>query len=342
MSNKRFVVTFPWRQLWLAAALISAVGTACAQSSDPLVVRREADAWLTRIHRAASHENYQGTFVFQRGSTVQSSRIEHVADHSGEYERLESLDGSPRTMLRHNEDIYTFIPERKVCLVDQRQSKDSFPALVGKDTDAVLDVYTATLLGAERIAGRDAQVIGLAPVDHYRFGYKLWADQATGLLLRAQTLDADGHVLEQIAFTQVQIGISSEHNTIAAGIHNLAGWRVIHANTSAVDMSGQGWTIKPSVAGFREIRELRRPMASHDPANPVMLVDQAVFSDGLTAVSVFIEPVEKAARKEGVGNTGATHILVKRQGKFWITLLGEVPSQTLQEFASAVEYKEPK
>src|ERR1700731_4164203 len=189
MANKRFAVTFSWRQLWLAGALISAAGSVCAQSTDPLVVRREASAWLARIHHAAGRENYQGTFVFQRGATVQSSKIEHVADHSGEYERLESLDGRPRTMLRHNEDVYTFIPERKVCVIDQRQSKDSFPGLVGKDTDAVLDVYTPKLLGIDRVAGRDSEVIELDPIDHYRFGYKLWADQATGLLLRAQTLD---------------------------------------------------------------------------------------------------------------------------------------------------------
>jgi sigma-E factor negative regulatory protein RseB len=341
MSIQRFAVISTWRQRWLAAALIFAASSVWAQSTDPLVVRREADAWLTRIHRAASNENYQGTFVFQRGATVQSSRIEHVADHSGEYERLESLDGQPRTMLRHNEAVYTFIPERKLCIVDQRQSKDSFPGLVGKDTDSVLDVYTAKLLGEDRVAGRDSAVIELDPIDHFRFGYKLWADKASGLLLRAQTLDTDGRVLEQIAFTQIAIGGASDRNSIAAGIRNLAGWRVVHADTTTVDMNAQGWTIKPNVAGFREIRELRRPMGSHDASNRTMLVDQAVFSDGLAAISVFIEPLEKSGR-EGSGSNGATHILIKRQGAFWITLLGEVPTATLKEFASAIEYKAPQ
>jgi sigma-E factor negative regulatory protein RseB len=35
-------------------------------------------------------------------------------------------------------------------------------------------------------------------------------------------------------------------------------------------------------------------------------------------------------------------VLVKRQGDFWITLLGEVPQSTLQQFATAIEYKAPK
>ena len=346
MSNRLFAVSFPWRRLLLAAAFVSAAGvcvSASAQSNDPLVVRREANAWLNRIHAAAENEDYEGTFVFQRGGLIQSSRIVHVAErHGDEYERLESLDGRPRTMLRHNDDVYTFIPERKLCIVDQRQSKITFPSLVGPDSSAVLDVYVPQLLGVEQVAGVDSQVIQLDPKDHYRFGYKLWADMRTGLLLRAQTLGPDGHVLEQIAFSQIKIGSDTDHNSIAAGIRNLAGWQVIHGATSAVDMNAQGWTIKPDVAGFKEIRQLRRPMAPFASGGAPVEVDQAVFSDGLTAISVFVEPGEKGARKEGFGSNGATHIMITRMGNFWITLLGEVPLDTLREFAATIKYQEPK
>ena len=107
-------------------------------------------------------------------------------------------------------------------------------------------------------------------------------------------------------------------------------------------MEAQGWQITPTVPGFRKIRELRRPMAARDAGEPTIPVDQAVFSDGLAAISVFVEPVEKNTRKEGAGSSGATHVLVKRRGDFWITLLGEVPQATLQQFASAIEYKAPK
>jgi sigma-E factor negative regulatory protein RseB len=107
-------------------------------------------------------------------------------------------------------------------------------------------------------------------------------------------------------------------------------------------MAAQGWQITPTVPGFRKIRELRRPMAARDPGQPTIPVDQAVFSDGLAAISVFVEPVENNTRKEGAGSSGATHVLVKRRGDFWITLLGEVPQTTLQQFASAIEYKAPK
>ncbi len=346
MSKRLFAAYLTWRRLLLVAAFVSAAGVhvaAFAQPSDPLVVRREVNGWLNRIHDAALNENYEGTFVFQRGGMIQSSRIVHVAPrHGDEYERLESLDGQPRTMLRDNDNIFTFIPERKLCIVDHRQSKITFPALVGADSSSVLDVYDPRLLGVERVAGYDSQVIELDPKDHFRFGYKLWADKSTGLLLRAQTLDPNGHVLEQIAFSQIEIGTDNDHNSIAVAIHNLAGWHVIHDSTTAVNMSAQGWTINPGVAGFREIRQLRRPMIVHGPGSAPVEVDQAVFSDGLSAISVFVEPGGKGTRHEGTGSSGATHILVRRMGNFWITLLGEVPLDTLQEFASAIKYKDPK
>jgi sigma-E factor negative regulatory protein RseB len=329
--------------MFCAAALISAASGAFAQGDDPVATRRAAAEMLNRIHEAAQQQNYEGTFVYQRGATVQSSRITHAATRGdGEYESLESLDGKPRKMLRHDDDMYTFVPERHLCVVEKRQNKDSFPALLATSGEQVLSVYEPKLLGSDRVAGLDAQVLELDPKDSYRFAYKLWADSKTGLLLRAQTLDPDGQVLEQLSFSQVRIGGGVDKAPIANGIRNTAGWTIVRPPVQPVDMEAQGWQLTPNIPGFRKIRELRRPMASREEGQPPIPVDQAVFSDGLAAISVFVEPVEKNSRKEGAGSNGATHVLVKRRGDFWITLLGEVPQATLQQFASTIEYKPSK
>jgi sigma-E factor negative regulatory protein RseB len=347
MQTLRLNKTTIWGRLpaflFCAAVLLSATPRVFAQSDDPLVARRAAADLLNRIHQAAQQQNYEGAFVYQRGDFVQTSRIAHYATHNdGEFEQLESLDGKPRKMLRHNDDMYTFIPERHLCVVEKRQNKDSFPALLTASSDQVLTVYEPKLLGNDRVAGIESDVVELDPKDEYRFAYKLWADKKTGLLLRAQTLDPSGQVLEQLSFSQISIGVPVDKTAIVNGIHNVAGWTVVHPPVEPVDMEAQGWQITPTVPGFREIRELRRPMAAHDPSDPPIPVDQAVFSDGLAAISIFVEPVEKNTRKEGAGSNGATHVLVKRRGDFWITLLGEVPQATLQQFASAIEYKAPK
>jgi sigma-E factor negative regulatory protein RseB len=325
----------------LAAMLLTvASSTALAQSDDPLVARREAATWLNHIHQAAQTLSYEGIFVYQRGAMVQSSRITHYADRNdGEYEQLESLDGKPRRMLRHNDEIYTFVPERKLCVVEKRLNKDSFPALLSASSDHVLSVYEPKMLGTDRVAGLDARVIELDPKDAYRYAYKLWADQKTGLLLRAQTLDASGQVIEQVSFSSVRVGVASDKSMIASGIRNVAGWQVVRPPVESTDMEAAGWEFPVTVPGFRKVRELRRPMAAADASEPPVPVDQAVFSDGMSAISIFVEPVDKSARKEGAGESGATHVLVKRHGGYWITALGEVPLVTLQRFTSAIEYK---
>ena len=218
---------------------------------------------------AAQQQNYEGTFVYQRGATVQSSRITHAAARGdGEYESLESLDGKPRRMLRHDDDMFTFVPERHLCVVEKRQNKDSFPALLATSGDQVLSVYEPKMLGTDRVAGLDSQVIELDPKDSYRFAYKLWADAKTGLLLRAQTLDPDGQVLEQLSFSQVRIGGPVDKAAIANGIRNTSGWTIVRPPVQPVDMEAQGWQLTPNIAGFRKIRELRRPMASREEGQP--------------------------------------------------------------------------
>ncbi|HTH60487.1 MAG TPA: MucB/RseB C-terminal domain-containing protein [Paraburkholderia sp.] len=352
MQTKRGNRTTIWGRLPVflccAAVLLTALSEApCAQAqpasaADP-AARKSAAQWLDRIRVAAQQQNYEGTFVYQRGDFVQSTRITHYATRNdGEYEQLESLDGKPRKMLRHNDDLYTFVPERHLLVVEKRQNKDSFPSLLATSGDEVLAFYEPRLVGTDRVAGVDAQVIQLDPKDAYRFAYRLWADQKTGLLLRAQTLDPNGQVLEQLSFTQVRVGVPVDKTPIANDMRNTTGWTVVHPPLETVDMEAQGWTFPSAVPGFRKIRELRRPMAARDAKDPPIPVDQAVFTDGLAAISIFVEPVEHNSRKEGTGSSGATHVLVKRRGDYWITLLGEVPETTLQQFAAAIEYKAPR
>jgi sigma-E factor negative regulatory protein RseB len=314
---------------------------ASAPSGDPLIERREVSAWLNKIHRAAQTQNYVGTFVYQRGSTMRSSKIGHFAEKGNEYEELETLDGRPRRILRQNEDVYTLIPDQKTVFQEKRESKDSFPALLATPNRDVLDYYAPKVLPNERMAGFDCMVIELTPKDEYRFGYRLWADRNTGLLLRAQTLDAEGHLLEQAAFSQISIGVPSEKARIVHAIQATHGWHVIKPQITASRLSDAGWSIDvdKKVPGFKAVREVRRTMRSTTDGKPLE-VQQVVYSDGMAGLSVFIEPATRE-RKEGHGNAGATNILIKRYGDYWLTLLGEVPQATLQQFASSIEYKQP-
>ena len=76
--------------------------------------------WLSRIHDAANRNNFQGTFVVSGTGVVSSSRITHFCEGGNQFERIESLDGQLRHVLRHNDSVQTVWPARKIALIEQR------------------------------------------------------------------------------------------------------------------------------------------------------------------------------------------------------------------------------
>lgn len=335
------------RSFFLAFCLTAAA--ASAQPADTALARRDATAWLNKIHRAAQRENYNGTLIYQRGSVMHASRIQHYSDAAqNEYERLETLDGKPREVLRENDVVHSLIPEAKLVVVEKQQAKDRFPALLATNKTDVLDLYDMRKLPDERLAGLECAVFALQPHDGARYAVRLWAEKNSGLLVRAQTLDENGKVLEQVAFSQVQIGVPSEKQRILSATRGSSGWSHYEVTYQPANIADEGWAINVPVKGFQKIREVRRPLGElrgqqGDGRNQTFEVQQVVYSDGLTGLSVFIEPVsEQRARREGVASLGATQVVVRRIADFWITVVGEVPAATVKQFAAAVEYHSPK
>lgn len=336
------------RSFFLALCLTAAAAT--AQPSDSTLNRRDATVWLNKIHRAAQRENYVGTLIYQRGSVMHASRIQHYSDLvQNEYERLETLDGKPREVLRQNDVVHSLIPEAKLVVVEKQEAKDRFPALLATNKSDVLDLYDMRKLTPERVAGVECEVFALEPHDTARYAVRLWADKNSGLLMRAQTLGEGGKVLEQVAFSQVDIGVPSDKQRILGAIKNSSSWNHYEVTYQPANLADEGWTINPPLKGFQKIREVRRPLGELRAApqgsknGQVFEVLQVVYSDGLTGLSIFIEPVsEQRTRREGVASLGATQVVVRRVNDYWITVVGEVPAATVKQFAAAVEYRPPK
>lgn len=321
--------------------------SAQAESPDPKTDKREAQILLKKIQSAAQKLNYSGTFVYQQANQIRTSRITHVLDGKNEIEKLEILDGKPREYIRNNEEITCYVPETKTILVEKRVTQDVFPAILAVNTSDLADYYNIRKGETGRVAGFDCQAVVLEPRDNLRYGYKLWAEKTTGLLLRAQTLDERGDVVEQIAFTQLAIG-NVDRNSVKSSFVNTGGWHVGSSVLSQASVSG--WMVKSIPPGFKKVREVKRLVPDAPPANPPPTnghtgahpgqreVSQMVYSDGLAAISVFIEPGSQS-RTEGSMQQGAMNIVGKRQGDFWLTIVGEVPAAAIKQVANSIEFK---
>lgn len=319
-----------------------------AENSSSKSEKKSAQAWLKKIQSAAQKLDYAGTLVYQRGNQVRASRITHIRDAQREVEKLEILDGTPREYLRTNNEIVTYVPESKLLIVEKRVIKDTFPSILTGDPSKLSANYTISWAKSGRIAGYDSVAIVLLPKDKLRYGYKLWSDKATGLLLRAQTFSEDGSLLEQIGFTQLAIG-NIERNSLKPSVLDTQGWNV--ENRRINQSTSSNLTISAIPAGFKKIHEMKRLLTDTSGAglnnsqaapHPALReVSQQVFSDGLATFSIFVEPADQA-RSEGFVQHGAMNIAVKRQGQFWLTIVGEVPSATIRQVAQSVELKSNK
>lgn len=309
-----------------ALLLCTVAGWANAQASP------EALDWLRRIYQATETLSYTGTFVYQRhGERTETSRITRLAGASGGLEKLEAMDGTPREILRTRNEIRCYLPESKTVKVDRRRDPRAFPALLPADVSALAEHYAITLGATERIAGHVCRAVELMPRDDLRYGYRLWADMRTGMLLKAETLGAQKETVEQFTFVQLEIGRVPRDKLRPP--RAAREWRVEQFGAAPADLSG--WSVGLDLPGFRKIVEIRRLLRDTQP------VGQVVYSDGLAAVSIFIEPLtgRTEAARLGLTGMGAVNVVTREVANHLVTVVGEAPAASVQRIADTVAYR---
>jgi sigma-E factor negative regulatory protein RseB len=325
-----------WKWFGVGLLLVAATGQVAAESRDP---DSSVTQWLTRLHEASRQRAYTGTFVVSAGGSMASAKIWHVCDGTQQLERVESLSGAPRSTFRRNEQVITFFPEAKVALLEKRASLGLFPNLLKSNDVDIGDHYQLRRNGSERIAGFDADIVYLLAKDGQRYGYRVWSEKKTGLVIQLQTVGADGRVIEQAAFSELQLDAPVSIGKLTQMMAQTSGYRVDRLELENVTAEGQGWTMQKTVAGFKPVACYRRPAGGTSSGAQSTL--QWMFSDGLATVSLFVDAFDSRRHsQEGAMDLGgATHTLTKRVGEWWVTAVGEVPPATLSAFVAGLERK---
>ncbi len=293
---------------------------------------RSVGEWLLRMHEASRRRSYVGTFVVSSyAGALSSARIWHACEGDVQMERVESLTGTPRAIFRRNDEVMTFLPESKVARSEKRESQGMFPNLLTGTENSIPEFYGARTLGGDRVAGYDAEVVQVVPKDNLRYGYRIWSERKSGLVVKLQTLDTEGNVLEQAAFSELQLDAPVRMDRLAQMMASTDGYRVEKADVVKTNALAEGWTLKTAVAGFRSMSCYKRPASENTM--------QWIFSDGLASVSLFVEPYDRQRHtQEGLfAAVGATQTLTHRLQDWWVTAVGEVPPHTLKAFALSLE-----
>jgi sigma-E factor negative regulatory protein RseB len=316
-------------RIGLFCSLLFAVTSA---SADPF--SSEDQAWLKKMISASHRTNYSGTFIYQSGNYVETSRITHLFDGENEHERMEGLDGERSEVIRKNGQVWCYLGDSKV-MVAKRNGVRTFPALLPEQITLLQENYSTRRGEEGRVAGFYAHSIIFQPKDKMRYSHKMWAHGESGLLLKAVVLDEHEHMIEQYVFTQLNIGGDIDRK-----------WLVSHKPTdempgnedsgSIVRMTpnDSGWVVYALPTGFKKMTEMTRRLRGSE-----VPVTHLVYSDGLAGISVFIEKLgNKSGLKTGLYSKGVIQVYSKILDDNLLTVVGEVPARTIMQVAESIRY----
>lgn len=317
MRGARFVTGFA------AAALC---GVALAEPS-PM-------EWLQRMAVAVEQANYSGTVVRIHDGQAQTLRVVHRYEDGRVSEKLESLDGAGREIIRAGDEVHCILPESRLVLVEQQINQEGLFGRLAVQPDALDRSYDLTIEDYERVVGRPSVRLAIRPRDHFRFGHRLWLDKASALPLRRQVMGTGGDIIEEMRFAEITIGKPIPASAFRPSM-DIEGFTWVRHTEEADGHDGinpTGFEARDVPSGFRLVSAgtERFPDSEGEVAH-------IVYSDGVATVSVFVESGRAGAGKlEGASRIGAAYAFGTRVDGHQVTVIGEVPGHTVRMIANSL------
>jgi sigma-E factor negative regulatory protein RseB len=238
-------------------------------------------------------------------------------------------------VVRIGDEVRTWLPEMRRLVIERRVPRPGFPAILPIGLADLTDYYTIRRGSPDRVAGFAAQPISIDPRDGYRYRRQLWIDSKNGLLLKSETYDENGQPRESSAFTELHVGAVVDRDAIRARFNRQdGGWRVQDVRSDVTGSDDGQWEFSAVLPGFRQVASFMRQVNVNTPEG-----SQLVFSDGLAAISVFIDLLPADAPQPAVGqfSLGALNVYKRVIGKHLIVLMGDVPAQALKRFGDSIK-----
>ncbi len=306
----------------------------------PLTSFADADAqdWMRRMLEARKLRSYEGVLVYGRGEEVNSVQISHRYQDGGEQERLLHLDGERREIWRNGDRVVCILPGKETLELKHSLPSGPFSGPYAASPVPPAEQYRLTLTGGGRVAGYDAVKLAVMARDDHRYSYLLWLDKKTALLLKSLVLNKQGEVLERMQYTTLTI--DAPIDDLASQFQELVKEQPAAKGAETAVKTEQAavlaWLPQWLPPGFQEVPALVTRMDDKSARS----TDSRVYSDGMSAFSVFIEPIGREPAPEGASQTGATIAYARSADvagdHYMITVVGEVPLATVKRVAESV------
>jgi len=297
----------------------------------------DAGAWLERMSAAMSQMSYQGTFVYVQGEEVETMRITHVSDETGVRERLVSVSGVQREILRDSNGVRWVQSDDQSVMNDPAFDRSFFPEIPLRPSDETNVLYSLRLGDIERIAGHSGRQVRIIPKDKFRYGYTLWLEEQSALLLKWELLNSRNKRLAKLMFTDLRIGSEVDLKELNSS-SQLKEFQTLDSGlppSESLSHINPKWQVSKLPAGFH--LTAHRFLGKKDLGT----YEHLVYSDGLAVVSVYIESnnEEVSMEETGISKMGTTHAFSRVENGVLITVVGDVPAITVKTFGESVQLK---
>lgn len=293
--------------------------------------------WVQKMSSAMRNLNYRGDFVYLHDNQLESMRISHYTDENGEKERLISLNGEAREVIRDNQNLTCIWPSSRKVVVDFSRRNNFSPIFIPEDIARLEKFYDMKLLGNDRVAGMNAVVVHIDPRDKYRYGMKFWINDQNGLMMKSNLINEDGKVVEEVMFTSLKLFDDDEKlviDTMPKIDENFTLVRYHSGDNSKSFAADNAWQLANAPGGFWRESVLKRKIPGTDN-----FVQQMVYTDGLASLSIFIEK-KTSLSSGGMSSMGAVNAFIRILNDYSVTVIGEVPAITVKQLAESVSYQQ--
>ncbi len=320
------------------AVALSGAAYADSLPGQLLSAPQQAKQLLQAMCDAMSEQSYSGTFIHLHNNKIESMEIVRRKDARGELEKIRSLNGEAREIIRNRDQLTCILPWSKTMTVDMARPGSQLPLSLPQNLDSIEAFYRLSLDGQERIAGREADIVSLTPRDSYRYGHRIWVDRASRLMVKSDLLDEQGVPIEQIMFTALKVTPDLPDSLFAPNL-KAAAFKRVEVGEERLPQAAPAvleWQLSKIPYGFALVSHDRKMgKQSHAP------VESMLLSDGMASVSVFIEPVQQGRALSGASRMGAVNAYGSIKDGHKIVVVGEVPAATVMLINQHVEWVQP-
>lgn len=301
------------------------------------VLAEPAMEWVQKMSDAMRNLSYRGNFVYMHGNQLESMQIAHYRDEHGEKERLISLNGEAREVIRDNQNLTCIWPSSRKVVIDLSRQNSFSPIFIPEDISRLEKFYNMKLLGMDRVANQETMVVHIDPKDRYRYGMKFWINQENGLMMKSSLIDETNREIEQVMFTSLELFEDGEKLVVDTLPKLDSDYSMVRyhrgGNTDSV-VADSAWQLTGAPGGFWRESVLRRKIPGSQ-----QVVQQMVYTDGLASLSVFIERHNNDTQG-GSSSMGAVNAFIRILQDHSVTAIGEVPAVTVKRVAEGVTYRE--